>query len=102
MRAASPAVARHSTICCTISNQPVLSCRLRNRLALGAGYDRDSGGSLFRGGNAVPTANKNQARKMYQGAFSMVRNGIGSEIGSTANTPIMARHPEITNNAIFG
>jgi hypothetical protein len=71
-------------------------------LALAAGYDWDSGGSPSRRGNAVPAANKNQARKMYQGAFSMVRNGIGSEIGSAANTPIMARHPEITNKAIFG
>src|ERR1700704_1548238 len=66
------------------------------------GYARDSGGSSARRGKAVPAANRNHARKMYQGAFSRVRNGIGSEIGSTANTPIMARQPAITKTAIFG
>jgi hypothetical protein len=38
---------------------------------------------------------------MYQAEFP-VRPGIGSEIGSDARTPSMARQPEMTNRAIFG
>jgi hypothetical protein len=67
-----------------------------------AGYDSDSVGAPGRRGKAEPTANKNHPKKMYHGALSKTRNGIGSDMGSTANTPMIARHPEITNTTTFG
>jgi len=53
------------------------------------------------GGTTLPAASKNQAKKMYHDELP-VRPGIGSEIGMAARIPSIARHPAITNKAIFG
>jgi hypothetical protein len=55
-----------------------------------------------RRGMTTPAASKNQPVKMYQAALLSPRDGIGSEIGNAANTPIIARQPAMTNKAIFG
>src|SRR3984885_9231173 len=52
-------------------------------------------------GRTLPTARRNQASKIYH-AEAPARPGIGSEIGNADRTPIIARQPDITNNAIFG
>ena len=70
----------------------------------GGHQDSDQSGcsvSFEPGGTTLPAASKNQAKKTYHDELP-VRPGIGSEIGMAARIPSIARHPAITNKAIFG
>jgi hypothetical protein len=52
-------------------------------------------------GRTLPSARRNHASKIYH-AEAPARPGIGSDIGNADRTPIIARHPDTTNKAIFG
>ena len=49
----------------------------------------------------LPVASRNHASKMYH-AEAPARPGIGSDIGNADRMPIIAKQPDMTNNAMFG